>query len=454
MPEFVLTVAELNAYVGKKLAMDPLLNNVSVTGEVRNFKEHYASGHWYFTLKDEKAAVDCVMFRQNNYRVRVKPSEGSRLTVRGQAALYAATGRFQLYVTEIKAEGRGSLYEEFERLKAALLAEGLFDRGTKKLLPVTVKTIGVATSAGGAAIRDIIKVARARNPKVNILLVPCAVQGNGAGEEVARAIERLDASNRCDVILAGRGGGSIEDLWAFNEEVVARAIYACKTPVVSCVGHETDTTIADFVADVRAATPSNGAELAVNCVGEQLNGLNSLYLRLNSAFLNAQRQRRTSLEAIMRSECFKNPRRFFIAERRKVLEADFGRLLSGQTQLLRSKRTELEAAMRSECFKNPRRFFINERRKTLENAAGRLCAAQTQLLRGKRTELETDMRVLESLNPDNVKRRGYACIRRGKMVIDGAGSAKTGDKLRIEMYDGAINTTVNSIEVNSNGQEA
>ena len=279
---WTLSVSELNEYVRKRLAGDPLLRTVEVTGEISNYK-HHISGHRYFALKDEGARVACVMLRTQAEGLDFRPEDGMRVTVRASASIYVRDGSYQLYVNSMRLSGAGELYLRFETLKKKLAQEGLFDPARKQPIPLFPRVLGVATSEDGAAIRDILRVARARNPRIEIVLAPCAVQGASAAAEIVRAIERLNRDGRSEVILVGRGGGSLEDLWPFNEEIVARAIAASAIPVISCVGHEIDFTIADFVADVRAATPSNAAELAVPVVAEMREAVRQLGGRLGYA---------------------------------------------------------------------------------------------------------------------------------------------------------------------------
>ena len=260
-----ISVSQLNEYAGRLIANDEMLQGLLVEGEISNFKAH-SSGHWYFTLKDEQSSVRCVMFRQYNRTVGFRPADGMKVVVGGGANLYLRDGAFQLYAQTMANAGLGRLYEQFEALKTKLAAEGLFDAAHKKPLPRFPRRIGVVTSPTGAVIRDIIHVSTRRNPGVDLLLVPCRVQGDGAAEEMISALETLWQTEGVDVILIGRGGGSLEDLWEFNRENLARAIYHSPVPVVICVGHETDTTIADYVADLRAPTPSAAAELAVPLV--------------------------------------------------------------------------------------------------------------------------------------------------------------------------------------------
>lgn len=292
----VLTVTQLNEYVRRSLAMDPVLASLELRGEMSNFKRH-SSGHWYFTLKDEGAQVRCAMFRGHNDSVRFLPQDGMRVVISGSASLYARDGQFQVYAEKMMPDGVGALFQAYEARKAALMAEGLFDASLKKPLPLLPRLVGIVTSPTGAAVQDIIRVSKRRNAGVQLLLAPARVQGQGAAEEIARAIEALDAYG-VDVIIAGRGGGSLEELWAFNEEIVARAIFACRAPVVSAVGHETDFTIADFVADLRASTPSVAAELAVPERSALVETVDGAAMRLAQATLRRLDRKMQSVDAL------------------------------------------------------------------------------------------------------------------------------------------------------------
>ena len=277
--EWILSVSDLNEYVRRSLAADPMLHSLRLRGEISNFKRH-SSGHWYFTLKDEECHINCVMFRQNNRTVSLRPEDGMSVIVSGSVSLYVQGGAYQFYVDAMRPDGVGSLYLRFEALKAKLTREGLFDAGRKRPLPLLPRGIAIVTSATGAVLHDIRTVSARRNAAIPLTLVPVKVQGEGAAEEIAAAIRRAGRLPGIDVIITGRGGGSMEDLWAFNEECVIRAIAESPVPVISAVGHETDVTLADFAADVRAATPSMAAELAVQDRRELLGELTALRQQL------------------------------------------------------------------------------------------------------------------------------------------------------------------------------
>ena len=257
-----LSVSSLNEYVRRSLAGDPMLQGIAVRGEISNFRP-YASGHWYFSLKDEESRIACVMFRQHNAYLGFKPSDGMKVVLIGSAGLYVSSGSYQFYAEAMLQDGVGELYQRFQVLKDKLLKEGLFDASRKRPLPLLPRAVGIVTSPSGAVIHDIRTVCARRFPGIPLVLRPSQVQGEGAKEDLAAALGELSRIEEVDVIIIGRGGGSMEDLWAFNEEIVVRAVAACPKPVISAVGHETDTTLCDFAADMRAPTPSAAAELAV-----------------------------------------------------------------------------------------------------------------------------------------------------------------------------------------------
>ena len=301
-----ITVTDLNKYIKSKIDSDEMLNNVLVKGEISNFKNHY-TGHMYFTLKDENSLIKCVMFKTYTTHLSFMPKDGMKVIILGSVSVFERDGVYQVYAKAMKQDGLGSLYEAYEKLKAKLSEEGLFDESHKKKIPFMPKTIGVLTSNTGAVIRDIINVSTRRNPNVHIRLYPVPVQGAGAAEKIAEGIEFMNRNNLADVLIIGRGGGSLEDLWPFNEEIVARAIYNSKIPIISAVGHETDFTIADFVADLRAPTPSAAAELAV----ANIDDVKSTLFLYNTRYKNALKKKlqlmRLSYEKCMARQAFKNP---------------------------------------------------------------------------------------------------------------------------------------------------
>ncbi len=294
-----LTVSEVTNYIKRVLDNDFILNNLSVKGEISNLKYH-SSGHIYFSLKDDKGKVNCVMFRGNAAFLKFKLEEGMEVIINGRASIYPATGSFQIYCDEIQKEGQGELFIKFERLKEKLSKEGYFDEDHKIMIPQYPKRVGVVTSPTGAAIRDIINVSRRRNDCVDIVLYPAKVQGIGAYKEVIKGIEYFNKKKNVDVIIVGRGGGSIEELWNFNEEDLAIAVYDSVIPIISAVGHEIDYTICDFVSDFRAATPSQGAEIAVPLKSEIINNINNMSSDLDECIQYKLKRCKTELESAER----------------------------------------------------------------------------------------------------------------------------------------------------------
>lgn len=402
----VMTVSELNEYTRRLLAGDPLLRNLEVSGEISGYKHHY-SGHRYFTLKDANARIQCVMFRQDGLGLNFEPADGMKVTLCASASVFVRDGTYQLYVTSMQKSGLGDLYVRFEQLKSKLMAEGLFDAARKREIPLFPRKIGLVTSETGAAIRDMIRVARRRDPLVEILVAPCAVQGASAASEIVRAIQCLNRNGECDVLLVGRGGGSIEDLWAFNEEAVARAIAASRIPVISCVGHEIDFTIADFVADLRAPTPSAAAELAVPVRQELIASLDDLRQRLVNALGNGQRIRRAELERIKGSMILTDPEKALIFPRRDALGSISQRLNQA--------------------------------------VCGRLEASKSRL------KLADAM--LRTLNPNQIVDRGYAIVSKGGQIVTDVRSLTFGDELEVRMSNGKVYARTVLAEVNDDGEK-
>ncbi len=317
MARRILTVTQLNDYVTGVLSRDPMLRSLNISGEISNFRVT-SSGHAYFALKDEGALVRCVMFRSQLSGLRFRPEEGMHVVANGAVSLYGRDGQYQLYVQAMEPVGVGEWYQRFEQIKQALLEEGYFDPAHKKPLPFLPRRVGVVTSPTGAVIRDICQVTRRRFPNMDVLLCPAKVQGEGAAQEIARGIALLDDVPDVDVIIVGRGGGSIEDLWAFNEPVVAAAIFACRTPVISAVGHETDVTIADFVADLRAPTPSAAAEVAVPKKEECLKRLETLLARAQRGVLSEIGAQKHALALLQNRAVLAGPERKLTQERQRL----------------------------------------------------------------------------------------------------------------------------------------
>ncbi len=338
-----VTVSQLNTYLRSKMEADPLLSQIFVVGEISNFTNHYKSGHLYFSLKDDRAVVKAVMFAQHARRLRFVPENGMKVLVRGRISIYEAGGQYQIYAEDMQPDGLGALNMAYEQLKKRLEAEGLFAQERKKTLPLYPQRIGVITSPTGAAVHDILSILARRFPVAEVVFCPVLVQGEGAAPQLVRALRQMNRYGGVEIIIIGRGGGSLEDLWAFNEESVARAVADSRVPVISAVGHETDYTICDFVADVRAPTPSAAAELAVPEQTEILFTLRYQQRRMTQnlrAMLESQRQR---LDYLLLSSPLQRPE-LLTAEKKETLAALWERLQRAEQALAGEKKKELQQA--------------------------------------------------------------------------------------------------------------
>ncbi|MDO4547421.1 MAG: exodeoxyribonuclease VII large subunit [Clostridia bacterium] len=399
--QWVLSVSQLNEYVRKSLSSDPVLRMVRVRGEISGFKRHY-SGHMYFSVKDEQSRVQCVMFRNNALTLDFEPRDGMTVVLSGQASLYTATGSFQVYCESIEREGMGELYARFEALKKKLADEGLFDAARKKVPPFLPGCVGIVTSRTAAALRDMVRVISRRYPGMKILFCHASVQGQTAAGEIAAALDALNATGQVDVILCGRGGGSIEELWAFNEETVARAIARSRVPVISCVGHEVDFTIADFVADVRAATPSVAAELAVPVLGELARSLISMTDRLYRA-------------------------------------------QSGAVEMSKAKLRACRASIAA-----PARTLIEPKRAMTRALQARLLAAMRARLDRASSELRACEMTYETLDPYSILKRGYAFLSNARGAVKSAGELIPGMKIDIKLRGGTALGIIEEVNLEAN----
>ena len=394
-PEFlkpkVLSVSQLNFYIKSVIENDPRLNVVFLTGEISNLTNHYRSGHIYLSLKDEKSVIRAVMFAGNARTLRFQPQDGMKVICRGRVAVYEPNGQYQLYIEDMQPDGVGALTIAFEQLKSSLAEKGLFDNAHKKPIPKFPKTIGVITSPTGAAVQDIRNILSRRYPCADIVMCPVLVQGENAPSQLVGAVKKLDEYNACDVIIIGRGGGSIEDLWAFNSEELAYAIYNCKIPVISAVGHETDFTICDFVSDLRAPTPSAGAELAVPDKDELV------------SFYNSQLQYLSSLVDVK-------------VKNQSNMITDFHRRLSLVSPQNRIEKYEQQLEM----LKTKTESFVNDK---ISKADSSIKATAAKL---------------ESINPIAVLSRGYAIAEKDGQVISSKNQLSENDEFSIEFSDGKI----------------
>ena len=402
MAQEVISITQLNEYIQRKLDGDVLLNSVAVRGEISNYKM-YPSGHHYFSLKDETSALKCVMFKGNALRLRFRPENGMKVIAMGKVSVFPRDGAYQLYCTAMAMDGVGDLYAAFEQLKKKLAAQGLFDPAHKKAIPRHPGTIGIVTSSAGAAVHDMLRILNKRYPLSKVRLLPVRVQGAEAPGEIAAAIAYANHYRLADLLIVGRGGGSMEDLWAFNDERVAHAIYQSEIPVISAVGHEPDVTISDYVADLRAATPSNAAELAVPDQDALRQTLDSMNTALAAA-LNRQ---------------------------------------------LKNARQHLDVLSRSPALMSPT-GYLEQRRKNLELLTNRLTAAQTNQVGRKHQQFIGLTAKLDAMSPLKVLTRGYAMAQtEGGEVLKSVNQVDRGERITVSLSDGKLSATVMDIKENA-----
>ena len=422
-----ISVSQLNLLIAEAIRREPRTRSVTVRGEVSGFRHHMATGHWYFSLKDEEAAVNCVMFRQNTFHAKLKPQDGHRVLVNGYVDVYPKNGSYQLYVMNLRPDGTGELFLQYEELKRRLSAEGLFDPFRKQTLPMVPRKVAVVTSGSGAAWHDILNVSALRNPSVPIVLIPVTVQGDRAAAEIAAGIRTANEQTDADVLIVARGGGSAEDLWCFNEEIVARAVAASRIPVVSGVGHEIDTTICDLAADVRASTPSNAAEIVFPDRKELRGRTEALCIALRRAAENEITKAGLKIrKAVMRLS---------VASPEKRIAR-----LTAESQL---RRTELTHALQTR----------------MEEAGVQLRMAGMGLTNAVRRRTESAgvsvLRLrehLEAMNPIRVLERGYTLVtdREGR-ILTGVDEARSAGNINIRFADGTTEAAVKKDGVHNDG---
>ena len=392
--DMAISVSELNSYIKNKIADDEYLNNVLIKGEISNFKNHY-TGHMYFTLKDENSLIKCIMFKSYAQKLDFMPKDGMKVFVLGGVSVFERDGIYQIYVKAMQEDGVGILYKKYEELKQRLDEEGYFDESHKQKIPLMPKVIGVLTSQTGSVIRDIINVSTRRNPNVQIRLYPVPVQGEGAAEKIADGIRFMNENNLADVLILARGGGSLEDLWPFNEEIVAHAIYNSKLPIISAVGHETDFSISDFVADLRAPTPSAAAELAVPDIYEIKQKIN----------------------------VYQNRLRMSLVKKVEIMKLRY------------------EKCMNSRVFKEPTRN-INDNYLRIDNYIKRLENTIKIKQKEEKTKYIELISKLDALSPLKTLTRGYSIVETDDKIIKSSKQLKTGDKIRLRFSDGQKNAEI------------
>ncbi|MEK8127524.1 exodeoxyribonuclease VII large subunit [Paenibacillus filicis] len=442
----ILSVKELNRFIKLKLENEDALQNVWVRGEISNFT-HHSSGHMYFTLKDADSRLKSIMFASHNQRLAFIPREGTKVLACGNISVYERDGQYQFYATQMQPDGIGSLYLAFEQLKRKLESEGLFAPERKRAIPAFPRSIGVITSPTGAAVRDIIITLQRRYPSVPVLLYPVLVQGKQAGPSIVKAIEEMNRLNEVDVLIVGRGGGSLEELWAFNEEAVARAIHRSLLPVISAVGHETDFTIADFVADLRAATPTAAAELAVPHHLELAQRVAHLKQRLYGGLTSRLDQSRERLKRSERSPYLTNPRRQLMLQPAERLDRVREQLVYKMRERLGRSQEKLMRKDRQLAAFNPKEQIVYSR-KRLDGASRLLRQSMQAALKGKQRDWLSSVRQLDALSPLKVMQRGYSLVydEKEKQLIKSVQQVQLGDVLKLQLSDGKVDCHVWSME--------
>lgn len=436
-----LTVSALTQYIKRKFDVDPYLHRVYVVGEISNFRLR-VNGHQYFSIKDEQAKINVIMFKSAFAKVKFQPEEGMRVIVSGRISVYPGNGSYQLYVDSMQPDGVGALYQAYEQLKAKLDKEGLF-KAPKQAIPRFPKKIAVVTSRSGAVIRDIITTVKRRYPIVQLVLFPVAVQGNEAAPNIAAQIKFINTLPDFDTIILGRGGGSIEDLWPFNEEVVARAIFESRIPTISSVGHETDTTIADSVADVRAATPTAAAELATPVLTDVLTDLQKTELRVINAFKNILKIKQQQARQLENSYIFQEPQRLYEGYVQNVDQL---------TERLRNAQKQYLADRSAELVKLQHRLLVNNPQNQVDLATQKVGYLREQLLSvitrrftQSQTQMQKLVAALDNLSPLRIMSRGYTYVTKDEQVVNSVEKLSVNDAIKLNFSDGSADAIIKTI---------
>jgi exodeoxyribonuclease VII large subunit len=453
-PARVISIRDINRLIKMKLEGDSGLQDIWLRGEISNFTFH-SSGHMYFTLKDEGSRLKSIMFASYNQRLPFTPKDGMKVLARGGISVYERDGQYQFYATAMQPDGIGSLFLAFEQLKKKLELEGLFAEQTKQTLPRYPRTVGVVTSPTGAAVRDILITLQRRNPSVNVLLYPVAVQGTGAAPAIVKAIQAMNRLQEVDVLIVGRGGGSLEELWAFNEEAVARAIHASSIPIISAVGHETDFTISDFVADLRAPTPTAAAELAVQHAGELKQGLTNLEHKMAQSLSLLLGKSRERWQHAARSSFFTQPRRSLLvqAERLDRMKDTLHYRIQAQQARAKERLSRLNGRLNAASPMQQATFA----RKRIDTAKRGLDLAMNGILRERQKQFSSIIRHLDALSPLKVMARGYSLVydEGQKKLIRTINEVQPGDLIHVRLMDGKLDCQIWGIhgEEQPNGKE-
>ncbi|RDW19152.1 exodeoxyribonuclease VII large subunit [Oceanobacillus arenosus] len=442
-----LTVAALTKYIKRKIDVDPHLKNVLLKGEISNFS-HHSRGHMYLTIKDDQAKVQAVMFAGNNRSLKFKPENGMNVLIKGEISVYEAFGQYQLYIQQMEPDGIGSLYLAYEQLKEKLHKQGYFDVQHKKKIPLFPEHIGVITSPTGAAVRDIITTIKRRYPIVQITVIPALVQGDNAATSIANAIDHANDLDIFDTIIVGRGGGSIEELWAFNEAIVAEAIYHSKTPIISAVGHETDVTISDYVADLRAPTPTGAAELAVQSQIELREKISTLTRSLTREIRNEIRNQKRQLDRLKGAYAFRYPEQL-IKQKEQALDSFVASLQKEMIANQKEKETRLINLYKRFVAQHPQKQLEQSKLKLGEKIKSQNYF-MNKIVEKKSTQLVSAIDKLSLVNPLEIMKRGFALpYTTDEKLIKSVQQVKENDYIKIRINDGNLNCQVLEVEEES-----
>lgn len=445
----IYSIKEITNYIKGIIASNQLLSNVWVRGEISNFT-HHSSGHMYFTLKDESSRLSSIMFAGNNRFIKFIPKNGMKVIARGYVTVFERDGQYQLYIQEMQPDGIGQLYLAYEQLKQKLEQEGLFDQKNKKKLPSYPKTIGIVTSSTGAAIRDIITTIKRRYPIANLLIYPVQVQGVNAAKTIAYAIDQMNKVEAVDLLIVGRGGGSIEELWAFNEEIVARSISNSVLPIISAVGHETDFTIADFVADLRAATPTAAAEIAVPQIGEVQTSIEYLKYRLEKQIAKQADSGRNNLNKMLKSVVFKRPKHQLLENTQHLnrLEEKL-RFALTKNQILHKEKLN---TMYQQLLQQRPHDKIAIKKQVVNSLTKQLVSEISKITNINQQQVDLKIGKLDALSPLKVMQRGYALPydEKQKRLIRSVKEVQLGDILKLKLTDGTLDCHIWSLKEDKN----
>lgn len=444
-----VTVTALTKYIKRKFDVDPHLEDIWIKGELSNVKIH-SRGHIYFTLKDDNARIQSVMFARQNRNLAFTPENGMKVLVRGGISVYEPSGAYQLYAKEIQPDGIGALHLAYEELKKKLSQEGLFDEKYKKPIPAFPSVVGVVTSPTGAAVRDVITTIKRRYPLVKVIVIPTLVQGVNAGESIVSKIEEANRRDLCDVLIVGRGGGSIEELWAFNEEAVARAIFSSDIPIISAVGHETDFTISDFVADLRAATPTGAAELAVPNMLDLLERLKTLEARMTKSMRQDLKKRQERVKNLQSSYAFRYPKRLY-AQKEQEFDLIFDRFQKQLAMTVDRKKQKLNEQTYKLEMLHPEEQILNKREKRHEEQTVRLKRNMKVRLKQIHSQFQTVLGKLNALSPLQVMERGYSLTYKENELIKSIEQVHEKDEIRVTLNDGTLTCEVLQKRGETNG---